>query len=103
MISNIGCEDMAGVMRQWAQDTAADDFTAGWVDADTAIDGTSYDGDNSIGCGKQYEAPDRAVLGRNWGDGSSCGSRGSRWTYDPIALGSNQSGRGVAEPAANRL
>jgi len=32
-----------------------------------------------------------------------CGSRGSRWNNSPLGLHSDLSGRGVAEPAANRL
>jgi hypothetical protein len=94
MISDIGCEDMAGVLYQYGQDTAADDFTG---------DGTTYDGVNSIGKGKGYEAPDRVRLGGDWINGPVCGVRSSRFLSAPLALESTVSARGFAEPAANRL
>ena len=99
MISNIGCEDMAGALYQWGLDTAADDFTAGWAVADTADDNTSYDGDNSIGRGQGYEVPDRVIFGGAWSSGSRCGSRSANFDNAPLSLYSTFSGRGASEPA----
>ena len=99
MISNIGCEDMAGAMYQWGLDTAADDFTAGWAVADTAGDGTTYDGANSVGRGQGYEVPDRVLFGGYWDDGAYCGSRCAKFSNAPLYLGSGVSGRGASEPA----
>ena len=96
MISNIGCEDMAGVMWQWSRDPGGVYSTgASWVNA--------YDGNDSDVAGQHYNAPYRAVLGGYWNNGSVCGSRVSFWNDSPLALASSISGRGVAEPAANRL
>ena len=96
MISNIGCEDMAGVMWQWSRDPGGVYSTgASWVNA--------YDGNDSDVAGQHYNAPYRAKLGGIWVAGSVCGSRGSAWNDSPLYLASNVSGRGVAEPAANRL
>ena len=96
MISNIGCEDMAGVMWQWSRDPGGVYSTgASWVNA--------YDGNDSDVAGQHYNAPYRATLGGAWNNGSICGSRGSFWADSPLYLNSYRSGRGVAEPAANRL
>jgi hypothetical protein len=96
MISNIGCEDMAGVLWQWSRGPGGSVGSgAAWANA--------YDGNDSGVAGQHYQAPYRAQLGGAWNDGSTCGSRGSLWYYSPLYLGSNGSGRGVAEPAANRL
>jgi hypothetical protein len=96
MISNIGCEDMAGVMSQWSRDPGGVYSSgASWVNA--------YDGNDSGVAGQHYQAPYRAKLGGCWTCGSECGSRSSIWAYSPLNLGSYRSGRGVAEPAANRL
>ena len=96
MISNIGCEDMAGVMWQWSRDPGGVYSTgASWVNA--------YDGNDSDVAGQHYNAPYRATLGGAWNNGSICGSRGSKWNNSPLTLYSSISGRGVAEPAANRL
>ena len=96
MISNIGCEDMAGVLWQWSRDP-------GGVYSSGASWANAYDGNDSGVAGQHYQAPYRALLGGNWPDGSFCGSRYSFWAYSPLYLGSSISGRGCAEPAANRL
>ena len=96
MISNIGCEDMAGVMSQWSRDPGgANSSGASWANA--------YDGNDSGVAGQHYQAPYRALLGGAWNYGSPCGSRCSIWNTSPLGLDSDTSGRGVAEPAANRL
>ena len=96
MISNIGCEDMAGVLYQWSRDPGGVYSSgASWVNA--------YDGNDSGVAGQHYQAPYRARLGGYWSDGSVCGSRSSVWNHSPLTLSSLRSGRGVAEPAANRL
>lgn len=96
MISNIGCEDMAGVLWQWSRDP-------GGVYSTGAVWANAYDVNDSGVAGQHYNAPYRAILGGNWNSGSICGSRGSSWANSPLSLSSSFSGRGVAEPAANRL
>ena len=96
MISNIGCEDMAGVLWQWSRDP-------GGVYSSGAAWANAYDGNDSGVAGQHYQAPYRAILGGAWSAGSECGSRGSFWLASPLNLSSDLSGRGVAEPAANRL
>ena len=94
MISNIGCEDMAGVINQWSRDPGGvNDYS--WANA--------YDGNDSGVAGQHRYAPYRALLGGSWNNGSICGSRFSKWNTSPLSLISNSSGRGVSEPAANRL
>jgi hypothetical protein len=95
MISNIGCEDMAGALRQGSRDTGGLTSSAAWANA--------FDANDSGVAGQQYAAPYRARLGGLWNDGSRCGSRASDWNSSPLALNSYASARGVAEPAANRL
>ena len=96
MISNIGCEDMAGVMNQWSRDP-------GGVYSSGASWANAYDGNDSGVAGKHYQAPYRANLGGAWNNGLQSGSRSSLWTNSPLYLTSSFSGRGVSEPAANRL
>ena len=98
MISNIGCEDMAGVIWQYSRDPGGVYSSGGgwgWANA--------YDGNDSGVAGQHNQAPYRARLGGYWGGGSRCGSRCSLWEESPLVLGSSESGRGVSEPAANRL
>ena len=96
MISNIGCEDIVGVMGQWSRDLGGV-YSSGtsWVNA--------YDGNDSGVAGSHHNAPYRAMLGGWWDSGSGCGSRFSEWDASPLATLSSKSGRGVSEPAANRL
>mgnify|MGYP000297777818 CR=1 FL=1 len=96
MISNIGCEDMAGVLYQWSRDP-------GGVYSSGASWANAYDGNDSGVAGQHYQAPYRAKLGGSWTSSSNCGSRYSVWNNSPLYLVSNISGRGVSEPAANRL
>jgi formylglycine-generating enzyme required for sulfatase activity len=96
MISNIGCEDMAGVLWQWSRDP-------GGVYSSGASWANAYDGNDSGVAGQHYQAPYRALLGGSWNYGSMCGSRSSSWYRSPLNLDSYKSGRGCAEPAANRL
>ena len=96
MISDIGCEDMAGALYQWSRDPGGVYSSgASWVNA--------YDGNDSGVGGQHYQAPYRAMLGLYWGSSVLCGSRSSIWNTSPLNLSSYISGRGVAEPAANRL
>ena len=100
MISNIGCEDMTGVINQWSRDPGGMtpqvyDLYASWQNA--------YDGNDSGVAGQHYQDPYRARLGGSWSDGSICGSRSSYWFTSPLNLNAGTSGRGCAEPAANRL
>ena len=69
MISNIGCEDCAGAMRQWLRDTSAnydDNVAAGWLD---------LAGDK----GSFYRPVDTDEIklgaGGYWASATACGSR----------------------------
>lgn len=99
IISNIGCEDMTGVMWQWgAEGGATNDVGSSWAVADTAGTAGSLDNDESIGRGQHYEAPNRPRFGGDWDNGAICGSRGSAWAYSPLILNADIGARGVAEP-----
>ena len=95
MISNIGCEDTCGVLRQWGRDRGGGQSAASYVDA--------YDANDDAGSlGQHYSAPNCVVFGGVWNDGVRCGSRGSAWSGWPLYLGSNVGARAVAEPRVNR-
>lgn len=99
IISNIGCEDMTGVLWQWGADGGAtNDVGSSWSVADTDGTADSLDDDESIGRGQHYEAPNRPRFGGAWYSGAKCGSRGSSWDYSPLALNASYGARGVAEP-----
>ncbi len=89
MISDIGCEDCCGVLRQWGGESEANGSES-WVDA--------YDGNDADVAGQHYRPPCRPLFGGYWGIGASCGSRGSYWRYGPLVLASNFGVRGLAEP-----
>lgn len=95
MISNIGCEDMCGLMWQWCRDKGGNMTSAAWANA--------YDGNDSGVAGQHYQAPYRGFLGGNWDIGAFCGSRCSFWSYSPLSLYSYNSSRGRAEPSKNKL
>ena len=95
MISNEGMEDGCGVMWQWTRDMGGLYTAAAWANA--------YDGNDTAIGGQHYDAPYRGVLGGDWVDGVSCGSRSSAWLKSPLDLDSIFSGRGAAEPATNRF
>lgn len=95
MISNEGVEDLCGVSWQWTRDNAGIMTGAAWVNA--------FDGNDAGVGGQHYQAPYRGVLGGGWPYGADCGSRGSGWHVAPLALGSDRSARGVAEPANSRF
>jgi len=96
MISNVGCEDCAGALWQWINETGSDGAAAGWAVQDTASDGTSYDGANSVGRGQGYSVPNRGFVGGRWSDGVRCGSRGVGWDLPPLDLGGSIGSRGVS-------
>ena len=91
MISNIGCEDMCGVLWQWGREQGAIAGSASWANA--------YDGNDAGVGGQHYDAPTRPFFGGGWSDGVVCGSRGSEWLGGALILGSSFAGRGCAEPA----
>lgn len=99
IISNIGCEDMTGVMWQWgAEGGATNDVGSSWAVADTDGTAGSLDDNESIGRGQHYEAPNRPLFGAAWSSGAYCGSRGSSWSNSPLRLSADKGARGVAEP-----
>ena len=91
MISNIGCEDMCGVMWQWGREQGAIAGTSSWTNA--------YDGNDAGVGGQHYNAPSRPFFGGEWDNGVVCGSRGSHWAYAALGLFSSAAGRGCADPA----
>ena len=95
MISNEGMEDGCGVLWQWSRDQGGISSAAAWANA--------YDGNDAGVGGQHYNAPYRGLLGGSWANGVICGSRGSTWIKDPLSLISDDSGRGVAEPATSRF
>jgi hypothetical protein len=96
MISNVGCEDCAGALWQWCNETGSDGAAASYAVQDTAGDATTYDGANSIGRGQGYGVPNRGRLGGVWNAGALCGSRGVNWFSSPLILSSNRGSRGVS-------
>lgn len=96
MISNIGCEDMAGALWQWGREQGAtNDVGSAYANA--------FDANDSDVAGQHYEAPNRPLFGGYWADGSLCGSRASLWNDSPLGLNANRSSRGVAEPRATKF
>ena len=95
MISNEGMEDGCGVIWQWTRDMGGLYTAAAWANA--------YDGNDTAIGGQHYNGPYRGVLGGDWNDGVTCGSRSSYWGFSPLDLYSFSSGRGAAEPATNRF
>lgn len=96
MISNIGCEDMAGAWWQRGREQGAtNDAGSAYVDA--------YDANDSDVGGQHYEAPNRPIFGGHWSNGVLCGSRASNWAASPLYLGAADSSRGVAEPRVTRF
>ena len=92
MISNIGCEDMCGVVWQWGCETGMATTTGGeWAEAFDANDFAD------IG-GKQYGTIYRALLGGCWNSVAGCGSRASIWVRGALALWSDGGGRAACEP-----
>ena len=91
MISNIGCEDMCGVLWQWGREQGAIAGSASWANA--------YDGNDAGVGGQHYDAPTRPKLGGCWSTSVICGSRGSLWDDAALYLYSTIAGRGCSEPA----
>ena len=96
MISNVGCEDCAGALWQWANETGSDGAAGSWAVQDTASDGTTYDGVNSIGRGQGYAVPNRGLVGGAWYSGAECGSRGVDWDRSALFLNVSFGSRGVS-------
>jgi len=96
MISNVGCEDCAGALWQWANETGSDGAAASYAVQDTASDGTTYDGANSIGRGQGFAVPNRGFLGGVWDSGARSGARCVAWNDSPLYLGGDIGVRGVS-------
>lgn len=94
MISDIGCEDMCGVLWQWGREQGGSSGADAWVDA--------YDGNDSGVGGQHYRYPNRPKFGGSWGHGAVCGSRSSPWNGGPLSLDSAGASRACAEPRAFR-
>jgi len=92
MISDIGCEDCCGVLRQWLSDQSMrydDAIAAGWYD----LDG---------GKGSLYRPVDtndvKLHAGGAWNSGTACGSRCRYANYYRWNTITYLGGRGCAEP-----
>jgi hypothetical protein len=98
MISNVGCEDCAGVLWQWANETGSDGGAASYAVQDTSSETSSYDGrvGLEINRGQGYSVPNRGLVGGNWSAGAACGSRGVVWNNPPLNLGTDVGSRGVS-------
>ena len=89
IVSNIGCEDITGVMWQWGNESGTNTATA---------DTDAYDGNDKNVGGQEYSTITRPVFGGPWSYGVRCGSRYSRWLHSGLYLSLGSSGRGWAEP-----
>jgi len=94
MISDIGCEDMCGVMWQWGYEHGGPYGASSYIDA--------YDGNDSGVGGQQFNYPNRPRFGGSWANGVNCGARSSVWNLDPLSVYPDSSSRAVAEPRAHR-
>ena len=95
MISNIGCEDMCGVMRQWGREQGGAHSGSGTTPA--------FDTNDSGVGGYHSYAPVRAGFGGYWGESALCGSRNSLWGLSVLSLIQFYSSRGVSEMACCRI
>ena len=91
MISDIGCEDMCGTMRQWGCDTAGNPNSTGTSYAN-AFDANDSGEEKGQHCAMPY----RCILGGNWADSSCCGSRSSAWICPPLELSGHFGARGCS-------
>ena len=89
MISNIGCEDMCGVLWQWGCEGGGTYGTAAYKNA--------FDGNDTGVGGQSYNEPSRALLGGFWPYGAACGSRCSLWDHGPLSLHAACGLRGCAD------
>jgi hypothetical protein len=98
MISNIGCEDCAGVLFQWANETGSNGAASSYLVQDTSSDTSTYDGrvGLEINRGQGHSVPNRGLLGAKWSDGAICGSRGVNFNNSPLALSDALGSRGVS-------
>lgn len=91
MISNIGCEDAAGVMWQWLMNLG---FAggSGWTNSvySNQVDPRSY--------GQTYGNLYRLLAGGLWDAGSSCGSRSASCYSVSARVHATCGGRGASEP-----
>ena len=90
MISNIGCEDICGVLWQWGAEAGGPHDASVFLNAYN-----SYDADVA---GQHYNAPNRAIFGGYWDRGPTSGSRGSSWDAYPLLMNAHRGLRGCAEP-----
>ena len=90
IVSNIGCEDMAGCYWQWIgiQSFASYSTTAAWAEASPA------------GQGQQYLPSNALVAGGGWTNASRSGARCRDASYSRAILGAYYSSRGCAEGLA---
>ena len=88
MISNIGCEDMCGVLWQWGNES-----DSGGADSLA----NAYDGNDTGVGGQHYRPANRVFLGSYWGGGAICGSRSSTWDHVPLFMPSSAGCRGFGE------
>ena len=94
MISNIGLEDCCGDHWQWAADVGSASTSGSY--------GNAYDANDKYEAGQVYGTVYRPIVGGNWNDGVSCGSRGSNWVYGALFLGAALGARGASEPLNRR-
>ena len=91
IISDYGCEDMAGVMWQWLMDLG---FAGGSGFTDSVYS-SSVD---AIREGQSYGHVFRLLAGASWADGASCGRRAAVCSSVSSAVRAYSGGRGASEP-----
>jgi hypothetical protein len=100
MISDIGCEDCAGVSWQWLSDLFGRDLKSEWVTNESTINtNVGYTGVSEPNRGSVWGGSlGRMLLGGDWGVGSHCGSR-SAGVINLASYGNGLiSARGASEP-----
>lgn len=107
MISNYGLEDCCGVLWQWGEDLFDCSSAAGisWSIGNFYLSNYSWQSKpvyNSVYDSQTYGSCfgllRRVILGADWGDGASCGSRSASCRYFSSYGNSDCSSRGASEP-----
>lgn len=83
-VSKWGVNQATGVMWQWSNEFGGGAAAAGWAN-------------NTIGRGQTYQLPNAVILGGNWGEGATSGSRASLWSISPTVSNSSIGARGVCD------
>ena len=83
-VSKWGCNQSSGCMWIWGLDRGGAYYTSGW-------------NANTEGRGSEYNAPNAALFGGDWLNGSYAGSRCSAWSFSASSSVNNIGSRGVCD------